>query len=163
MSEEKKVEKEYRVFKLCSKNTEKYYIDYTKHKGYLSMVLHNMITRYHKFGEDLEKYKEFFYIISYNDLYIEELGVYSTYVEANDFIVDYKGQNDKYVNVMDIKDYKYNNEELRCIKEKVDKKKYIKEYYEKNKQRYKERYEKNKEVILKVRKEKYIKKKKDIV
>jgi hypothetical protein len=156
-------EKEYRVFKLSSKNSEKYYIDYTKHKGYISMVLHNLITRYNKYGDNLERYKEFFYVIACNDIYIEELNAFESYVEAKDYIVEYKEKNDKYVNEMDIKDYVYKEGEIRCVKEKVDKKKYIKEYYEKNKERYKERYQKNKETILKIRKENYIKKKKDIV
>ncbi len=162
MSEVKTEEKDYRVFKLCSKNTDKYYIDYTKHKGYISMVLHNLITRYNKYGNDLERYKDFFYVIASNDIYIEELSVFSTYVEAKDYILEYKEKNDSYVNAMDMKDYEYKEGYIRCVKYKVDKKKYIKEYYEKNKERYKERYQNNKENILKIRKENYIKKKKDI-
>ena len=154
--------KDYRVYKLCSKNSDKYFIDYTNHKGYMSMVLQNMLMRYRKYGNIPEKYKEFFYLISKNDIFIEELYVFNDYDKAREYILKYKEDNDNYINGRDMIDYVYSDEDRVCYKEKVDKKKYIKEYYDKNKDKYKERYKNNRDVILMTRKAKYVKKNKKV-
>ena len=165
MSEEtKEVEnKKYRVFKLTSKNSDEYYIDYVNGNGYMCMQLHNLITRYKKNGNIPEKYKDFFYIISKSDLMIITLESFESYEEARDYIITYKINNKGFVNGVDKTDYVY-CEDVRCAKEKekVDSKKYLKDYYEKNIDKYKQRYLTQREEILKSRKEKYVKKKKNI-
>lgn len=83
---EVKAFKAYRVFKIRSNNNnEKYYINYTKNKGYICMQLHNLITRYNKAGNDPEKYNDFM-IIAMNDLIIDELDGFDTFDEAKEYI-----------------------------------------------------------------------------
>jgi hypothetical protein len=163
MSEDNiKDNKEYRVYIVNSKNSERYYISYSRHKGYISMVLHNMISRYKKIGNKPEKYREFFYIIALNDLSIKELGGFDKYEDAIEYIDKYKKENDGFVKLEDVRQYTFNGDEIKTGRVKVDKKEYLKEYYKNNKDKYLERYRNNKEEILTKMKSEYKKKKKNI-
>lgn len=157
MSEEKK----YRVFKVKSANSDKYYIDYTKNNGYMCMRLHNMISSYKKLGNNPEKFKAYYYIISLDDVMIEEIGIFDTYEEVREFITKYRDDNEGCINGVERYDYVY-KEDIKCKKDKVDTKKYLREYYLSNKEKYKERYIKNKEKILSDMRDKYRKNKKNI-
>jgi len=159
MSEDKKM----RVYKLISKNCDEYYIDYSNNKGYICMLLHNMISRYKNNGYKAERYKDYFYIISKNDVMIEELCFVDSPEEAVEYIKEYKRNNKGYVNGVDKDDYVF-NVDVKCGRDKIklDPKTYLKEYYINNKDRYKERYLSRREEILRSCKEKYVKKKKNI-
>jgi hypothetical protein len=154
--------KEFRVYVIRSKNSNKYYIDYSKHKGYICMQLHNMISRYKKNGNNLEKYRDFYSVIALNDLLIEELNGYDLFDDAMNYINEYKKLNDGCINGVRLEDYKFNEDKIICDKVKIDTKEYLKDYYKKNKEKYIERYNNNKEDILVKMKTKYIKKKKNI-
>jgi hypothetical protein len=83
MNEDNKV---YRVYKLWSVNTDKFYIDYTRSESYLSMVLQGMISRYKKSNGDLSKYKKYFYILSQDGLKIEELGKFDNIDNVREYL-----------------------------------------------------------------------------
>jgi hypothetical protein len=162
MSDINKENKNYRVYILTSKNSERYYISYSKHKGYITMVLHNMISRYKKIGNKPEKYRDFFYIIALNDLSIKELCGFDKYEDAIDYIEKYKEENEGSIKLDDVRQYKFNDAEIKTGRGKVDKKEYLKEYYKNNKEKYLERYRNNKDEILTKMKCEYQKKKKNI-
>jgi hypothetical protein len=148
--------KVYRVYKLWSINTDKFYVGYTKSESYLSMVLQGMISRYKQSCGDLKKYKKYFYILSKDGLKIEELKRFESGKE--DEMREYLSEmynNPNCINMVDVEyDYKF-NKDITCKKEKVDKKKYLKEYYVNNKDKYKDRYIKNRDEILTSKKESY--------
>jgi hypothetical protein len=154
--------KDYRVYIVKSKNSDRYYINFSKHKGYISMVLHNMISRYKKIGNKPEKYRDFFYIIALNELSIKELCGFDKYEDALEYIDKYKNENEGFIKLEDVRNYKYNGEVIKTGRGKVDKKEYLKEYYKNNKDKYLDRYRNNKDVILGKMKIEYQKKKKNI-
>lgn len=137
------VKETYRVYKVTSSNTDKYYVDYTKSKSYLSVVLQGLIYRYKKYGDIKDKYRRYFYILSKNDVSINELKQFDNYDEMNIYLDElYKDSN--CINKSEHEDdYTYDTSDIRSVKDKVDKKKYMKGYYEKNKEKYRERYQKS--------------------
>lgn len=158
MNEDNKV---YRVYKLWSVNTDKFYIDYTRSESYLSMVLQGMISRYKKSNGDLSKYKKYFYILSQDGLKIEELGKFENINEMQEYLKKLY-DDEKCINMRDVEyDYVFKMD-IKCKKDKIDKKKYLKDYYKNNKEKYKDRYMKNRDEILKEKKEIYKKNKKGI-
>lgn len=154
----------FRVFKICSSNTNYFYVDFTKNVGYASMILHGYISRYKTFGDNPDRYKKYFYIIAKNNLSIDELNSFDNEEERDKYLEELK-KDENCINTHNPNDeYVYNSNEITCNIQKVDKKKYLKKYYETNRNRYKERYNKNRDVILEKRKKNYVsqKKKKDI-
>ena len=145
-----------RVYKLWSVNTDKYFVYYTRSGGYLSMVLQGMISRYKNSGGDLKKYKKYFYILSKDGLKIEEMKKFEDEeIEDMRAYISKIYEDDNCVNHKDVEyDYVF-NADIKCKKEKVDKKKYLQDYYENNKEQYKSRYMKNRDEILKKKKESY--------
>lgn len=155
--------KPFRVYKLWSINTDKYYVDYTRSGSYLSMVLQGMISRYKGSGGDLTKYKKYFYILSKDGLKIEEIKRFDgDKKEDMEAYISEMCEDENCINGRDVEyDYVFNLG-IKCKKEKVDKKKYLKDYYENNKEKYKNRYIENRDDILKKKKESYKNTKKDI-
>lgn len=148
----------YRVYKLTSQHTDKYYVDYTKSRSYLSVILQGLILKYKKNGDTKDKFKHYFYIISNNDLKISELKQFDNYNTMKEYLNElYADAN--CINNKSIDDYTFDTKNIRSVKEKVNQKEYLKGYYEKNKEKFKERYQKNREEILKKKKEEYVSKK----
>ena len=158
MSESIEENKIYKVYKITSSNTNYYYVDYTKNRGYLSMVIHGLLLRYKKNGNNPEKYCNWFYVLSKGDIKIEELNTFDNYSETEEYLKTFY-DDENCINMKKPSDYVF-VKDVSCIKDKVDKQQYLKNYYSSNKDRYKERYQEKREMILKKKKDTYVSKKK---
>lgn len=122
----------YKVYKIYSKNSNKYYINYTE-KTVLTAILNKFILDYKTFL--LNKNSSFnsvFNIIDKDDISIQLLDKFDDLNIVDNYILEHKNNNNTYIiskNNMIINKL----ENINVVKNKRDRKDYHKKYYSKNK------------------------------
>ena len=157
----------FKIYKIISQNTNKYYIGHTS-SLYISSVLQQFIFKYKKFLNENKLFNPVFNIIDFNNISILLLFDNIEFENIYNIVQHYLTTNENYVN---------NNTDVNVINKldnviiiktikNINKLDYFKTYYENNKEKYtktndekKEYYEKNKNEIKKNSKLSYVKKK----
>lgn len=125
----------FKIYKIFSKNSEKYFIDYTE-KKVLSSVLNKIILNYKTFVLNKNTlFENVFNIIDKNDIGIELLNKFETLDETNIYIDNYKKENENFVSSEN--EIIHNLKNVNVLKNSNDRKEYLKKYYEKNKNKKK--------------------------
>ena len=144
------------IYIIKSLNTYKYYINSSNYK-YTSLILHKFINSYKKYIINKNNFNKVYNIIDFNDVYIEELEKTNDDIieKINNYIINNPNVIEETNNII------FNNLEINIIKNKKDKKIYLKNYYEEHKKeninKVKEYYEENKIILKRKSKINYIK------
>ena len=121
----------YKVYKIYSKNSNKYYINYTE-KTVLTAILNKFILDYKTFLLNKNSlFNSVFNIIDKDDISIQLLEKFDDLNIANNFIQEYKNNNIHIISENNEIINKLQN--INVIKIKRDRKDYHKKYYSKNK------------------------------
>jgi hypothetical protein len=132
----------FKIYKIISLNTEKYYIGSTTSK-YLSSVLQQFIFKYKKFIDTQILFNPVYNIIDFNDLTIDLLFDITEQEKISEIINKYIVENNNSINgdIVNKCINKLNNINIINNKNNINKKEYSKNYYEKNKNKYKKNIE----------------------
>lgn len=121
----------YKVYKIYSKNSNKYYINYTE-KTVLTAILNKFILDYKTYLLNKNSlFNSVFNIIDKDDISIQLLEKFDDLNIANNFIQEYKNNNIHIISENNEIINKLQN--INVIKIKRDRKDYHKKYYSKNK------------------------------
>jgi hypothetical protein len=141
----------YKVYKITSKNSNEYYINFTEKKNLVS-IINNYVLEYVSFVLNNKlTFKKVFNIIDNNDISIELLSKIDNADLVKQYIDNYIENNKNIVQKENI--IKNNFKEINIIKLTKNRADYFKNYYSKNKNteeiktKNKEYYEKNKSTI----------------
>lgn len=142
----------YKIYKITSKNTNDYYINFTEKKN-LVFIINNYVLEYVSFVLNKKlNFKKVFNIIDYNDISIELLSKFDDPDLVKQYIDTYIENNKNIISKENT--IKNNFKEINIIKLTKNRGDYFKNYYSKNKNteeeiktKNKEYYEKNKSNI----------------
>ena len=152
----------FRVFKISSKNTPLYYLDFITNENYLSQILHKYISQYKKHVFEDTKYNIAYYVIYHNDVSIDLVDTFDSPYITEQYIHNIENADDNCINnkhyEIEDKVYRFINTTLRKKKfqDKIFSKEYYNNYYLNNKEKFnikdkaktKKYYQENKPEIL---------------
>ena len=158
-----------KIYKIISQNSNKYYIGHTSSQ-YLSSVLQQFIFKYKKFLNNTTSFNPVFNVIDFDNVSIVLLFDNVELKNIHTIINKYKNENECDVNEETCENIINKLETVSIMKntKSINKKEYLKEYYEQNKEKYvkdeddvKKYYNDNKEKIKNTYKLLYDQKKKN--